>query len=241
MATPFRKSKKNRRANSSRASGSVVYYNQPAFDVDTRQMPPIKSMPLIVPDRVRVRLRYSENVLLAAVVGVQPAVQTWAGNSIWDPDVTGVGGTVTGASFWANFYARYLVVRSRMNLTCINGVNSAVRACLLPTTSVVAAVTTPVSDAIEQERSKPMFFGQAAGGHDIRTVSTEVPTATVYGVEPEAVESEFNYSGAAVSANPTTLWYWTLVVDSLAGVTLGLNCEAVIDYDVVFSKRLPIT
>jgi len=239
MATPLKKKKGGKARKNGPNSGAVVARGQTLNFCPETSFPMMKALALIVPDRVRMRLKYSENVNLTTTFASQPGVQVWNGNSIYDPDKTGVGGTVSGASQWAAFYSYYLVVRSAVKVVCINGVTTAIRLCLLPSLGVITNTNT-TANLIEQPLAVGRYLNSNAGGHDMTTISHEASTAAVYGVKPEAVLSELQYSAAAVSANPALPWYWGLSVNSIAGVALGFNVEMEITYDVIFWNRITL-
>lgn len=74
------------------------------------------------------RLRYSTDISITPTTGAA-GIYAFAANSIFDPDVTGVGHQPYGHDTYANIYNHYqvkkatIVVRCTSNTNCIYGVN----------------------------------------------------------------------------------------------------------------------
>jgi hypothetical protein len=235
MAQPLRKNKKGKRRQSAKRAGMI-----PVETINTQpetSFPMLSQLPMIVPDRIRTKVSYSENVNLTTIFASQPGVQIWSGNAVYDPDVTGVGGTCKGVSQLRALYNYVTVVRSKARLTLINGVTSPVRAVVLPSTFTITNANL-TADLAEQARAQEFFLGSNAGGHDVAKHNRECATADIWGVPPMTVISETDYAADPTASRPVNQWYWCLSVLSLSGVALGFNAEMTITYDCIWYRRI---
>jgi hypothetical protein len=73
------------------------------------------------PDRMVVPLVYYDRVALTSAVSVE---HMFLINSLYDPDLTGVGGQPGGYAQWSAFYAKYRVDFADVELTWINNSNA---------------------------------------------------------------------------------------------------------------------
>lgn len=69
------------------------------------------------PDRLIVKLPYSENIVLSTGTSGQGMTYTWNLNSIYDPNRTGVGHQPLGYDQWNTFYNKYRVFKVAYELT----------------------------------------------------------------------------------------------------------------------------
>jgi len=71
------------------------------------------------PSRTKViTLKFAREFTLNPAVGGIPVEYIFRGNSLYDPDYTGVGGQPYGHDQWSTIYASYIVLRSRIRVTC---------------------------------------------------------------------------------------------------------------------------
>jgi len=113
-----RYSKGNRRGFTSRRARKMRYVGRRrrVFKrVNKRRRLPLDDQRL---SRV-VKLRYttSEIVTKGAVAGAMVPLRTFRANSIWDPDYTGVGNSVSDYARWASLYDHYTVLGSKITYT----------------------------------------------------------------------------------------------------------------------------
>ncbi len=162
---------------------------------------------LIAPDSqyVKMKIYHVENILGLTADGV-----TVLGNSLFDPLLTLGSQQPAGFDQWATIYSHYQVTGSSCKITFINHAASQFRLALLPqltTTNpgIVGAATQPYSKNI-------IISSQEAGG--IRSLSNFMRTKKLIGRSTDSV----NF-GAAVTANPSKLWYWLARIASTDGVT----------------------
>jgi hypothetical protein len=69
-------------------------------------------MPVILPDRIQVTMRYRESLTMSSTAGL--GTYRFSMNSIFDPNVTGGGHQPLGYDQWAAFYQQYEVKASHI-------------------------------------------------------------------------------------------------------------------------------
>lgn len=75
------------------------------------QRPSMYRLPMYLPDRTRVTMKYSEvHTYDPALAG--NAQRVFRLSSIWDPDQTGTGNSASGYTLWSPHYRRYSVINA---------------------------------------------------------------------------------------------------------------------------------
>ena len=93
-----------------------------------------------IPDSSLVKLKYTTFITLNSAV---QAVHVFSGNSIFDPDRTGLGGQPLGHDQWANFYEKYSVGASKIKIQALN------KSTIASTGNVLINLT-PVDDNVSR-------------------------------------------------------------------------------------------
>lgn len=147
-----------------------------------------------------------------------------------------------GLDQWANFYASYVVLASKIEVTSqVNGGSAATqRHGIVPT---LFSTTLAGGD---QERAEELPYSRMArnfrpgGGNTTNTGNSfnqhYMTTAKINGEVPAAVEIGGGY-GALVSANPSAQWYWHVFNYVPGAETQSLFQTVVLTYYVVFYQR----
>lgn len=176
----------------------------------------IRGPPSAFPDRLRVKLRYSSVYTFSIVAGVATYNQ-FRGNSIFDPDLTGVGHQPLGFDQWANFYGSYKVHGSSIQASLVNTSTTSTQfdqnvgfLVVYPQTGTAAPSST---ESIEQPYSKYKMINPF-GGHAGKTIKSYMSTARIYGVPRLAVGIEDDFAGA-VTTNPSNQWCWNVIGGTL--------------------------
>jgi hypothetical protein len=200
----------------------------------------MRALTLIAPPAVRVALKYSSRLSLTSTVGVY-AEHNFAGNGLFDPDVTGVGTQPTGFDQWCAFYQRFRVLASHCRVQAINptaATNAASMAdiSLVPTNTTTAFANSDI--AASQPYCKRTLANTIGMGPNGPTrLESMMETDLILGVSKEAVLSELTYSGSA-STNPADNWYWRICQEPAdAASTQTIIYEVVITYLVDFFER----
>jgi len=248
MATPLRNKKKGGKPRKSSQQITEMVVRQPNEERAHLLFGKMNAqLPLIVPDRWHCRLRYRNVRTVTTAFASQPFWWAVALNSLYDPDVSGVGGTITGYSQLMAFYNKSVVVRAKATATVVN--NSASASSTFPTrlaliatsTSGSLLVTNGIYDAIEQSLCADAIMGSQGGVASVVTLDLDIPVHKVFGVKKSAIIDEVNYYGTA-SANPAKLGTIQLGAQAMDGSsalafiwTLDVEYEAILFDRVVFT------
>lgn len=115
-------------------------------------------MPTLMPDRLRVPLKYDQRIVITSTVGAL-VTQIYRGNSCYDPDYTGGGQQPVGFDQWSAFYASYMCYASKITVTAMpvsaSISNTTFQMVMYPSLSVTAI--TSMDDAVSQRYSKRYF------------------------------------------------------------------------------------
>lgn len=163
---------------------------------------------------------------------------TWRGNSVFDPDVTGVGTTATLFAQLAGCYYRYRVISSKFVLDVAN-----MNAAPLAVSLIASISSAPPALTENQIAARHEFRRMIAGSTGNATLhhEAEATTARIYGVQPAQVLGEDDYVGLN-TGNPSNVWYWHLVADNKASAVAGaLNFSVRIEYLVEWMSPLDLT
>lgn len=170
------------------------------------------------PEGLETTLTYCETVQITTTAGVND-YYVWAGNSLFDPNVTGGGTQPFGFDQWAAIYTRYLVYASQATVeACITStasVDTYTFKILLVPFSLTTALSSLSEDVVSQmphAKSKTCSVYNEGQGN---MLSSYISTARVYGVSPAYVEMDDTY-GATMAANPSRLWGWWVKVNTMA-------------------------
>jgi len=197
--------------------------------------------PQSLPDRLYVKLVYRQSVAFSTSGTLQDNV--FRGNSLFDPDATGAGGQPMGFDQWANFYASYTVLGSKIEVTCMqNGAAGAYNARFGATpTNFSSAFGTgdyEVAEELPYSKIGQVHMGSAGVGQG--RITNYMSTNKLIGVVRPAVQIEDAY-GALVSANPTNTWYWHVWGYPPGGGDKSLIVNVRITYFTVFETRQQLT
>lgn len=182
------------------------------------------------PDSEVATIRYSDEITKS---GSTYAQYTFRGNSVYDPDETGIGHQPMYYDQYAAVYQRYKVTQSSCKITIANyNATAAVVAVLLPSSEVVTI--TSYSIAMEQPYAKRTELIPISTRAGVKTtIKSVMSTRKILGLTNAQLQSE-DYS-ALTGASPTSLWYWNLSFfnDNAVGVHFLVDLE----YSVIFYDR----
>lgn len=184
-------------------------------------------------DIQRVKLQYTQYNSLVGTLGAL-AINLFRGNSVNDPDSTGVGHQPMGHDQWSNFYDRYLVTGCAIKVEFINvGTPNAFVAIMAKDTN---SVVTTVSVAGERANSKYKIL--TPDGSSRRTkMSMYRTTRKMLGLNNKVTTDDDQYT-AAVASDPTFQWYYHVVSGALDGSsTSGVEIYTTLTYYVTYYDR----
>lgn len=195
------------------------------FKRASRNSANIRKMPILMPDRLRVPLKYTERLVATATTGAI-VTNVWRGNSCFDLDFTGTGVQPVGFDQWSAFYGSYIVYASKMIVTAmpVSGsiTNTTFEMILYP--SLATTAITDMDTAMSQRYSKH-YFGNLYIGH--MSIVNFMTTSKIEGELPTVPFTEDNYQ-AATTQNPTNQWYWQWAIQPTDRATTSV-------YDVFFN------
>lgn len=187
-----------------------------------------------LPDRLEIPLKWTINFgyTITAGVGAQAAL---IANSINDP--AGASGATQpyGYDILAQAYGQYIVRACGIKITALLSQNSG--SAVLQNNSVVCALwptrrtTSYVSDfqgAMQQPYAKGSPFQAASTSQYPFTMCNYMSTAKINGLRPQAIVYNSQFS-ALMAANPSSLWYWALIISTQGAAALDTVIEVQVE------------
>lgn len=174
-------------------------------------------------DTTYIKFTYSTNVAMSSTTGT-PSYYTFAGNSLYDPDITGVGHQPLGYDQWTPLYNKYTVFGSKIEVNfcnvdavTTNAPNAQnVMVGLLPTPSAVSISNIAAAGDIMGMSEFP--YGKYKVGNIVDaaprlTLKGYLSTAKIDGVTKSKVNDDPNYTGL-YNSNPTNMWRWNIGIQA---------------------------
>lgn len=186
----------------------------------------------VLPDMMQMRLTYTQQGTLSS--GIASYVEnTFRGNSIFDPDLTGVGTQPLGRDEWSNFYTYYRVYASKCRVY-FDTEDSAdgVIASVIP--SIDSNQFSNFNVAMQTPYARYRNMGVSAGTN-AKVVSNYMETSKMFGVRAINYETDFS---ANFTTNPAREWFWHVGVGCSDGLSNpNANYTIKIVYYVEFFGR----
>lgn len=191
-----------------------------------------------IPDSIMTKLKYTGTYTLSDATGGVGAAQIFRGNSIYDPDYTGVGGQPLGHDEWANFYTYYKVHGSSIKVTFLPTVSTVANSNLVcsvcPTLGIMSTGSFTSVDLMEQPYANWTISGPANGGV-IRTLKKYMSTKKIFG-QKQIDDDDFE---GVFSGNPQNPWYWSVFAFPVDGSsTFTLDMVVQVTYYVELKNRI---
>lgn len=188
------------------------------------------------PDAMITKLKYVTFQTLSGTSGVID-YHTFAGNSCYDPDVTGAGHQPNGFDEYSTLYYKYRVHGCKISIIGTN-VTDAVPTVMGLQTSTDSTYTAVYSDMVEQPRTIATVIGGKEGQGNSKKLKLYMSAKTLFG---EKNIRDEDYS-AAVTANPSKLFYYKLFAQaSNAASTWQIQANIKLTYYVEFFDRKLLT
>lgn len=190
--------------------------------------------PGVCPDVMATKLTFNENRTVNEA-GIN--VRVYRGNSVFDPDFTGVGGQPLGRDQWTQFYRRYRVTASKFTVkfSCLTDSTVGVQVILVPlTTSTALSDPEQYLEAHNAKVSKVTFDT----GSSSDEISCYMTVAEMRGSPADIVQYDSNLSSIA-AAVPAHQFFWHVVTfDSSGGLnTVNAHINEKIEYWTEFYDR----
>lgn len=189
---------------------------------------------LSAPDEIRVGLRYTAQVAITNTVGV-PNSYVFRGNSVFDPDYTGIGSQPNGFDQWKTMYQRYRVLGSKCIVRPVSTSTT-----LLPIDTVLCPVQDGIAVNVSLENLKCNKYAiENVLSQNLRTtLSATMSTSCLLGLFKDAVETERDYA-SDITTNPTKVWFWQISCGPVDGTSTATTQMYVdLEFDTVFFNRI---
>lgn len=179
----------------------------------------------IVPDRLTVPMKYVQNLTFSGAAGI--ASYVFSQNSVYDPNVTGTGGSCTGFNTLSALYYRYRVLSSRIRVTTNSGSTVEVAVAVAPAVinfgSSVSAVLVAASRLAKPDAIKML----PVNGNGPAVVLTDsISTSEILG---DQLYDEVSLYGLG-NADPATQFYWTIGTNDINGLSYAFGGIVELEY-----------
>lgn len=194
--------------------------------------------PNIIPDRYRCKMKFCD---IRSFTGTPLAFRVYRGNSVYDPDYTGVGTNAVGYDQLNTLYASFRVMASKIRVDYVT-TNSTVPQlfAILPSISNVGPSNVP--SVIANPYCKHVTVSSTAGGEASASCSNFMSTKKMFGIK--SIEYDLDMTNASTGTNPPGVgtWYWQITAYSTDGASASSgNIVTTLTYYVEWFDRLPIT
>jgi hypothetical protein len=188
------------------------------FSVFNRGAIPNQLYSTTFPQQMKVCLKYDHDSNFTTTVSIANDTK-FRLNSIFDPDLSGVGHQPQGRDQWNLLYNRYRVDSVRVTIRALSMTSHGMMLCLLPNNS-----TTTLTDTNQLVES-PLAHVGVVGTGTPTTLVKHFDLKVLNGVSKNTYESDDRFQ-SLFSTNPTEtlilhVGYWEL--GSLASVTASFN------------------
>lgn len=193
----------------------------------------------ITSDVFCVKLRYSEVRNFTGSSGFSTFF-VYRGNGIRDPNFTGVGGSVSGAAQWFNFYSDCVVLGSKIKLAVVNGAAQMAQCCIYPnrTSNPVGTNLTDLRE-IPYGRTRTLQLYSTGAQNRPQHLSNYFSTAKMFCVSKQEIKDNSLYWHQQ-GTDPTSQWFWIMEVDWPASVTTSYVVDTTIIYYCMFKRRVNV-
>lgn len=187
--------------------------------------------PSAFPDRVYVRLRYTNSFALA-FAGINDIV--FSGNAPQAPDILAVEQQPRGFREWMSVYGLVKAHKSSIKVDFLNLDNASALDCVILPHVQISPSFLDTEDVREQPYAKSKRVSPRGGNATLATVYNTMKTKVVFGQR----FIDDNYAGT-VDAVPNERWFWTVYVQNLTNDTGTVNCDISVSltYWVEFYQR----
>lgn len=192
------------------------------------------------PQSVCVTLPYSEIVQITTIAGAANQY-VWNGNNIFDPNNSGTGHQPFGYDQWCNFYERYSVYGSSINVEFISTSQTSppdgytCSTVLVPMADLTSGFTPEQASELPHAKHKIVNVYNVDGKKN--ALRGYCSTAKVMGVSNQTVDSDDAFS-AATNTSPARQWYWTVIcTNMLSNGSITYNIRIDMKFYVKFWRQ----
>lgn len=184
--------------------------------------------PTGIPDKLLVRLVYADQISITTGI---PGKYVFRGNSIFDPDLTGVGHQPRFFDQYSQLYERYRVHASKINIKLVNASPNVSGLGVVPLTQ---STSTELNSIVDLQEAPYVKFRWLQNGSNptVTSITSFMKTSVIRGEKDE----DDDYSAQFV-ANPTRMWYWHIIAAESDNSPPTVNSVVKITYYVEFFRR----
>ncbi len=186
------------------------------------------------PDQIRVSLVY-EDLIPITTVANSYYTQIFRGNSLFDPDLTGIGHQPRYFDQYAAIYNKYKVYSSKIEIFVTNASATVpIGICILPLTD--QQTSTLWYQSAEMPRAKSTKHLIPIASRYPVELDHFATTNEIIGLQPGQINDE-DY-GALVTGSPAQVWYWNILFQSADQTTiLAAYLRVRLTYDSLFYDK----
>jgi len=196
--------------------------------------------PTLLSDRTKIKFRFTQSLSIESTTGVLGYYQ-YRGNSLFDPDQTGVGTQPYGYDQWSNLYDCYRVYGSSIAITFTtapvdSGSNAGVLVCGVYPQSNASDVPSTLTETLE----RPYRKFKTMTSYTPKTVKAYISTNKIQGQSKSIVSYDPSYIATLGNSgsNPAVQWNWTVFACTADEVTTSACIAHVtVTYYAVLSCR----
>lgn len=162
--------------------------------------------------------------------------QLFRGNSVFDPDYTGVGHQPLGHDQWQGLYGKYRVRASKIEIWYIPML-TAVPNQIVCYPSIDNAGPTSNTDTFESPLAKIAYM-TGMTGQGVGYMSNYATSEQMFGDKELAKDQD---AAAAFGSNPSKVWYWHVYGISPGITNIDFRCTVRITYYVDLFQPVQLT
>lgn len=200
-----------------------------------RRYRPIPMHP--VPDRQIVKMKYADSVALDPGSSGNVSVHTFSCNSLYDPDVTGVGHQPKSFDEFENFYNHYTVLGSKIKVTFTSMDDSATAGSYAVGIYIDDNSTPPstIIDLMEERKNSYKVVTAADSGKSSSIVTSKLSCKKFFGM-PSLI-GESNYRGVmgnfAIGSSPIEQAYYQVWATALDATTDSAPIRLLVEIEYI--------
>lgn len=185
-----------------------------------------------------VKMRYSEDVNLTASTALQN--YDFRANSIYDPNLTGIGHQPLGHDNWQSFYDHYVVLGAKISVRMFHTNNTNTDSVFFSLALQDSANTmTSQTHIREQPRTSWTMVSPPSAGQSQKTLSKKFSAKRFFGAKSIIVWDKL---GAAFGSNPAEDALFRIFYQNATSVNnVGVGVNVVVEYIVMLSEPKALT
>ncbi len=188
---------------------------------------------------VRVLLPWSWTSNLAEAAAGAGASYSFAINSAFDPNFTGIGLQPLGFDQYSALYGRYRVLGVRYRLLVGTRTSTPIRTGVYPS----AQSTLPADVAawcVQNQWARTKMLGSNTGSDNIADISGKLDVSAVLGVTKQEFVTEHDFS-ALTSSSPARVAYLHFWINCVGGVVASVDYSMMLWMDVEFIQPVALS